>query len=255
MPDPLEEDAEFIAAARKRRALYIGVGIFAVLVVVLLSLFFTAVGLDQADRLASVITSIVGVLGIVVGSCVFLSSTLRNRQEVRNVERARQDLQRVETSLGEAERLTLPALWEATHRRLDYYHQIATSQARHSFRNAQTAMAIGFVLLVAFAILSLNASNTTASIVTGALGAASAGFAAYISRTFVRSQEAAANHLRAYFDQPLEFSRYLAAERLLDAMDKLEPEQRATIAATLMQAIVATAGGSPNTSSSGDGSG
>ncbi|WP_406105592.1 hypothetical protein OG698_25245 [Streptomyces sp. NBC_01003] len=33
--------------------------------------------------------------------------------------------------------------------------------------------------------------------------------------TFVRPQETAAGHLRAYFDQPLELSHYLAAERLV----------------------------------------
>ncbi|WP_406314721.1 hypothetical protein OHA77_40240 [Streptosporangium sp. NBC_01639] len=116
-----------------------------------------------------------------------------------------------------------------THKRPDYYHQIATSQARQSFRNAQIAMTVGFVLLVVFAVLALRATTPTASIVTGALGAAAAAFAAYIGRTFARSQESAASHLRAYFDQPLEFSRYLAAERLLAAMDKLDPEQRAIV--------------------------
>ncbi|MFG2723673.1 hypothetical protein [Streptomyces canus] len=36
-----------------------------------------------------------------------------------------------------------------------------------------------------------------------------------LGRTFVESQETASGHLRAYFDQPLMFSRFLAAERLL----------------------------------------
>ncbi|MER5222033.1 MULTISPECIES: hypothetical protein [Streptomyces] len=44
----------------------------------------------------------------------------------------------------------------------------------------------------------------------------------------MKSQETAAEHLRAYFDQPLEFSRYLAAERLI-ADARLETEQRAEI--------------------------
>lgn len=37
----------------------------------------------------------------------------------------------------------------------------------------------------------------------GGLGAASAALAGYVSRTFVKSQDAAAGHLRAYFEQPL----------------------------------------------------
>jgi hypothetical protein len=142
----------------------------------------------------------------------------------------------------------LPVLWEVTHKRLDYYHQIATSQARHSFRNAQAAMAVGFALLVVFAIMALNAASTAASIVTGALGAAAAAFAGYIGRTFVRSQEAAAAHLRAYFDQPLEFSRYLVAERLFAELGEQGQEQRAALVADLVRALIAPAG-SPVTNS------
>ncbi|MGC5413328.1 hypothetical protein ACPXCX_58140, partial [Streptomyces sp. DT225] len=55
---------------------------------------------------------------------------------------------------------------------------------------------------------------------------------------FIRSQEAAATHLRSYFDQPLELSRHLAAERLL-ASGELTQEQRAAILSALVQAMVA----------------
>ncbi|MFI6296670.1 helix-turn-helix domain-containing protein [Nonomuraea sp. NPDC050790] len=151
---------------------------------------------------------------------------------------ARRDLSEAENELTETDELTLPALWKVTHKRLDYYHEIATGQARQSFRNAQIAMGLGFLLLVAFAVLTLVAQSTAAAIVTGALGATSAAFAAYISKTFVRSQETSAAHLRSYFDQPLEFSRYLAAERLLNGVDKLEPEQRAVIVADVLRGIL-----------------
>jgi hypothetical protein len=135
--------------------------------------------------------------------------------------------------------LVLPALWELTHARLEDYHRIAMGQAARSFRNAQIAMATGFVLLVAFTVLALMARTTAASIVAGALGVTSAGLAGYVSRTFVRSQEIAAGHLRAYFDQPLEFSRYLAAERLI-ADAELSGEQRAGILAEVVRAMVAS---------------
>jgi hypothetical protein len=137
--------------------------------------------------------------------------------------------------------LTLAALWELTHGRLDLYHQIVTRQARNSFGAAQVAMAIGFVLLVVFAVLAAEAKTTTAAIGAGGLGAVGAAFAAYIGKTFIRSQESAASHLRAYFDQPLELSRYLAAERLLADAKDLTPEQRAAIVSSLVQSI-ATAG-------------
>ncbi|OUC94481.1 hypothetical protein CA983_35025 [Streptomyces swartbergensis] len=124
-----------------------------------------------------------------------------------------------------------------THRRLDLYQDIATSQAQKSFRNAQLAMTWGFVLLVVFVLMALEASTTAGSVVAGGLGAISAALAGFVSRTFVKSQETAAAHLRAYFDQPLEFSRYLAAERLV-AEARLTPEQRAQVLTSLVQAMV-----------------
>ncbi|MFI5739141.1 hypothetical protein ACIA9I_12300 [Streptomyces anulatus] len=134
--------------------------------------------------------------------------------------------------------LGLPELWEATHARLDLYHQIATGQAKTSFRNAQVAMGTGFLLLVLFAGIALWASTTAVAIVAGGLGAVSAALAGYVAKTFIRSQEAAATHLRSYFDQPLELSRYLAAERLVADGD-LTQEQRGEILSALVQAMVA----------------
>lgn len=143
------------------------------------------------------------------------------------------------------DRLTLPALWEVTHSRLDLYHRIATAQARRSFVTAQLAIGAGFALLVAFAILATQTRTTADAITTASLGAVSAALAGYISRTFVRSQESAAAHLRAYFDQPLEFSKYLAAERLLASNAELEGDKHAAILTALVQAIV-TPSPSPN---------
>ncbi|MFE7535234.1 hypothetical protein ACFU67_13290 [Streptomyces rhizosphaericola] len=139
---------------------------------------------------------------------------------------------------GRRASLGLPELWEATHARLDLYHQIATGQAKTSFRNAQVAMVAGFLLLVVFAGIALWASTTAVAIVAGGLGAVSAALAGYVAKTFIRSQEAAATHLRSYFDQPLELSRYLAAERLV-ADGGLTQEQRGEILSALVQAMVA----------------
>ncbi|MFJ6643717.1 hypothetical protein ACIQMO_33760 [Streptomyces sp. NPDC091406] len=143
--------------------------------------------------------------------------------------------------VGEAARrspLELAALWEATHARLDLYHQIATGQAKTSFRNAQIAMGAGFLLLILFAGIAFWASTTAVAIVAGGLGAVSAALAGYVAKTFIRSQEAAATHLRSYFDQPLELSRYLAAERLVADGD-LSQEQRGEILSVLVQAMAA----------------
>ncbi|MFJ5046387.1 hypothetical protein [Streptomyces sp. NPDC088719] len=134
--------------------------------------------------------------------------------------------------------LELAALWDTTHARLDLYHQIATGQAKTSFRNAQIAMVAGFLLLILFAGIALWASTTAVAIVAGGLGGVAAALAGYVAKTFIRSQEAAATHLRSYFDQPLELSRYLAAERLVADGD-LSQEQRGEILSALVQAMVA----------------
>ncbi|MFF9408941.1 hypothetical protein ACF1B0_25960 [Streptomyces anandii] len=136
--------------------------------------------------------------------------------------------------------LALADLWAVTHRRLDLYHDIATRQARQSFRNAQAAMVIGFLLLVGFVTVALKASTTTGAVVAGGLGAVSAALAGYVSRTFVKSQETAAGHLKPYFDQPLEFSRYLAAERLLTEAGLTEEQRQEAVVA-----LVKTLAGPP----------
>jgi hypothetical protein len=148
-------------------------------------------------------------------------------------------------------RLALSELWAVTHRRLDHYHGIALGQAKQSFRNAQVAMGLGFALLVGFVIVALNASTTVGSIVAGGLGAVSAALAGYVGKTFIRSQEAAASHLRAYFDQPLEFSRYLAAERLM-ADAGLGEEKRAEILSLIVQTMIAGPGGTAPSSGTQD---
>ncbi|MFI1956966.1 hypothetical protein ACH46L_03495 [Streptomyces althioticus] len=138
--------------------------------------------------------------------------------------------------------LALSTLWRLTHAQLELYHKIATSQAKRSFFTAQASMILGFGMLAAFVYLALKVSNMTGAIVAGGLGAVSAALAGFISKTFVKSQQTAADHLRAYFDQPLEFSRYLAAERLL-ADASLPEEKRAEVVAALVQTVAAGPGG------------
>jgi hypothetical protein len=148
------------------------------------------------------------------------------------------DLKETEAKVIASGELSLLNVWNVTQKRLTYYHEIATMQARRSFRNAQVAMSLGFIFLIIFAALSFRATSTTVGIITGALGAISAGFAGYISRTFVRSQETAAMHLRGYFSQPVEFSRYLAVERLVSTLKGLDEKQRNELMASIVKFIV-----------------
>jgi hypothetical protein len=112
------------------------------------------------------------------------------------------------------------ALWRATQARLDYYHQIATSQSQQSFKYGQMAAVAGFAVVVVAAVAASFSSSTGAAIAAAITGVAGGGLGGYIGSTFMRSQESATRQLRAYFDQPLELSRMLAAERLLDRLDE-----------------------------------
>jgi Flp pilus assembly protein TadB len=177
-----------------------------------------------------------GLIAVIMGS---FSGSYKRRQrrifEDRQLSRAHIDLQKSEIQLARTGELDLAALWKVTQQRLDYYHEIATQQARQSFRNAQVAMALGLLILITSAIFVVAAKNTAASIVSGAIGISGATLASYIGRTFIRAQETTASHLRSYFSQPLQFSRYLAAERLLDSVDG---EAKIILAEKMAEAII-----------------
>lgn len=117
------------------------------------------------------------------------------------------------------------ALWRATQARLDYYHQIATSQSQRSFKYGQMAAVAGFAVVVMSAVAAALSSSTGAAIAAAITGVAGGGLGGYIGATFMRSQESATLQLRAYFDQPLELSRMLAAERLLDDLDEAHRQE------------------------------
>ncbi|MEU0354927.1 hypothetical protein [Streptomyces cyaneofuscatus] len=221
----------------------------AVLLVVFQDQFF-AEGTSSESALR---TTALGLLGGTAASVPALRHLARSRNErlAREAHERHLRLELAEAALTAALRpgteagavqagkmLGLPELWEATHARLDLYHGIATKQAETSFGNAQRAMVAGFFLLVLFAGIAIWASTTAVAIVAGGLGAVAAALAGYVAKTFIRSQEAAATHLRSYFDQPLELSRYLAAERLVADGD-LTQEQRGEILTALVQAMVA----------------
>jgi hypothetical protein len=166
-----------------------------------------------------------GIFAYLALSSLLHTYTQRATAVEESTQQARDKLHQAEDLVASRESLDLPVLWAVTQRRLDYYHQIATGQARQSFRNAQIAMGVGFVLLLVFAFLSVNSVSIAGSVVSGSLGASSAILTGYIGRTVKRSQENAAFHLRSYFLQPLEFSRYLAAERVIASLPKDTPKE------------------------------
>jgi hypothetical protein len=158
------------------------------------------------------------------------------KDEVQLHERA--DLSETEIEQLSEGSLEIGVLWRRTEERLRIYHNIATRQANISFISAQIAIALGFLVVLATAAMAGNADKDSTRIVIGILGAAGAMLSAFIGRTFIRSQENAASHLRSYFGQPQEFFRYLAAERILD---KFKDDSNLEIVAKLVAAMVSGA--------------
>lgn len=131
-------------------------------------------------------------------------------------------------------KLDLPSLWAANQTRINYYHDIATSQAEQSFRVGMWAAIGGFVAVV---ILGVVASwhEGTAAIAASIVGVAGAAMSAYIGATFMKTQAQASNQLSKFFLQPVEFARLLGAERLLQT---LPPEQRQEIVSTIVKGMM-----------------
>ncbi|MGI5238259.1 hypothetical protein [Dactylosporangium sp. CA-139066] len=135
----------------------------------------------------------------------------------------------------------LRQLYRSTQTRIERYHQIATDQARVSFRNAQMATAAGFAVLCIATVAAVFTHSTTGAIAAGSLGITGSVLAAYIGRTFVSAQESTSARLQAYFAEPFELSRILSARLLLNEITG-RTEREAAIA-DLARTIVG--GGKP----------
>ncbi|QKG21037.1 TRADD-N-associated membrane domain-containing protein [Actinomadura verrucosospora] len=132
--------------------------------------------------------------------------------------------------------LELSDLWVLNQRRLDLYHQIATNQAKSSFRYAQLAAGLGFLVLIGAAVTVWFSDSTTTAVTTGAIGVFGGSLGAYLGGTFMNVQRAAAEQLRQYFDHPLELSKILISERLLE---NIPADQRVESVQHLMRSVLA----------------
>lgn len=126
------------------------------------------------------------------------------------------------------------SLWAITQKRIDLYHEIATQQSRSSFRSGQIAAYSGFIVIIVVAGIAALTKSGTAAIAASVIGVAGAGLSAYVGSTFMKSQAASAEQLRAYFLQPVEFARMLGAERLLE---KVEPGERVRVVERIVQSM------------------
>jgi hypothetical protein len=92
--------------------------------------------------------------------------------------------------------ITLPALLRYNREQMALYHQIATTQARVAGRNSQTAMAIGFLALIAGSIVAIMSPDVATKLITGGLAALGGVFSGYIARTFLVAQDKAIEQCR-----------------------------------------------------------
>lgn len=173
--------------------------------------------LQQALSIGAVLFITITLWGLITAFQLYARSRRIFRAR-RQREHLLQDLSATAEAAKDPGDTDFATLWALTNKRLTYYHDLATRQAEVSFRHAQGAMIAGFAVAMIAMIIALFPSSVGKSIVVGGIGSLVAVLAAYISKTFLRSQEIASSHLRAYFLQPLEASRYLIAERLVNSL-------------------------------------
>lgn len=193
----------------------------------------------QSTLLYALVGLGLGVLAAVYGGILLRSFERRAFHDRYKLEQSRARLDEAEQVLvNSTSDTSFAALWTATQARLDHYHDIATSQSRRSFAYGQVAAATGLGVVLICTALAIVAESSAGAVVAGVLGGSAAAMSGYIGSTFLRTQDLAASQMRDYFGQPLEFSRFLAAERLLGEINDGERREAATVA--LIQAIART---------------
>jgi hypothetical protein len=160
-------------------------------------------------------------------------SFLQRAVQDRARQEAATELRREERDIA-ASRTDFGALWAITQKRIDYYHEIATAQARTSIRSGQVAAYAGLLVILVAAVTAGLARNATGAIAAGVIGIGGAALSAYVGAIVMKAQVATSAQLREYFMQPVEFSRVLAAERLLETLDRLD---RAPVVASIVESI------------------
>jgi hypothetical protein len=153
-------------------------------------------------------------LGLVISAISYCLS--RDRYTRRKQRAISASLRRTEGQLADrGTAVTFHELWMANNERIDFYHDIATTQSQASFRAAQVTALVGFLLIIALGLFAIFFGDGTAAIAASIIGLAAAGMSGYIGATFMKSQAEASAQLRLFFAQPVELARLLSAERLI----------------------------------------
>lgn len=103
---------------------------------------------------------------------------------------------------------------ESNRKSLATYQELTRRQATSSYRIAQVAIFVGFLLLTAGAVLALTSDNVTAQVIVGSLAALGSAISGYIAATSMKMHQRAQAQMNFYYAQPLVQSYILEAERL-----------------------------------------
>lgn len=192
---------------------------------------------DQLSNL-SILISLIVTLAIVMTSVTLQARYRREQQDIvdkyfEDIESEEQDL----TERIENNQTDFSSLWSVTQKRIKLYHTIATNQARTSFISGQVAISLGFVVLVILGVIASRADSSIAAITTGTVGVIGGAMSAYVGATFIKHHAQTSQQLSQFFLQPTEFTRFLAAERLLEGLqDEHKSEATKLIISSIMQA-------------------
>jgi hypothetical protein len=228
-------------ASPERKRFFVFLGLLATTVVAPIAIgFFTAKNAAKGTGLSPDYSSNIGI-GVFIWAYLATFITVGRFRTLRRDFKDRLLITKAHDELIKAEESAysntdFASLWRVTQKRLDYYHGIATTQSERSFLYSEIAALSGFAVLLASAIAAAFATSLVASISAAIAGISAGGLGAFIGSTFMRSQSLASAQLRDYFRQPLGFSNYLAAERLLDALS--DQKERAAAIRDIIKAIV-----------------
>ncbi|WIE83356.1 hypothetical protein [Curtobacterium sp. MCPF17_021] len=118
--------------------------------------------------------------------------------------------------------LSLAALWPVTQERIDTYHSIVTKQARRSFVSTQVTAGAGFAIVLGLGVLAATAPSFAASVTTASVGVIGGALSTYLGATFMKASAQANAQLRRFFAQPMENTRLLGIERLIETLPPAE---------------------------------
>lgn len=122
-------------------------------------------------------------------------------------------------ALKSAKELQLSNLFALNRRQLDEYHVISIRQQNVAFRNAQVAGALGFLALIAGAVIVLTQSGGTERWLSAGLSGLGATLSGYIASVFFKQSSETSRQLQEYYREPARTGLILTIERLaaLDA--------------------------------------